>query len=604
MIAEVVSEPSHAGVPMLVWDASRGLRLRFFQRLLNQRPDRRGFIANPELECTEVTMGSGVEMPWADRLADDLKEVVDGLDDEIFIVDADYRLRFVNTAVRRRVASDSDLAPGGLCYRVLQGRDAPCSAPLWDCPLQTALRSFKPASLIHSAARADIPVSSSHTEIILYPLQAHPGSPAAAVELRRDVTAERELEAQVLRRHHQLLALNRISSAASGLGDLDAILEVALDTVLETTGGTIGGILLLDERTQKLHHRVQRGLSARFAEELQLSVGEGIAGKVALSGEPMLVQDVSEDTRTARRDLVGAEGLRGLVCVPIKAKNAVLGVIHVASHVPGQFTTEDMYLLGLIGNQLGTAIEQARLYEGISRASERYQTLLQHVLTAQESERKRIARELHDETSQMLTGLALHLQAIIEIASAGDANDTKIVGRLKKAHALAVETSIEITKLINDLRPTLLDSLGLAPAIQRYIETWLEPIGIDASVKTAFSNRLPSEIEVALFRITQEAINNIIKHAEAKHAMIDLECDAEKCTLRIHDDGKGFDTGEITRIDKRGRGVGVFSMKERVALVGGSCAIDSQPGQGTHITVEVPLPGSVKDAEDTSAGSG
>jgi signal transduction histidine kinase len=418
------------------------------------------------------------------------------------------------------------------------------------------------------------------------------------------VTAERELEAQSLRRRHQLLALNRISSAVSGLGDLDAILQVALDTVLEIINGTIGGILLLDEKDQRLRHRVHRGLSAKFAEDLQLRVGEGIVGEVALSGEPMLVRDVSEDKRTARRDLVSAEGLRGLVCVPLKAKNAVLGVMHVASHVPAQFTSEDMYLLDLIASQLGTAIEQARLCEGVSRASERYQALLQHVLTAQESERKRIARELHDETSQMLTGLALHLQAIIEIASVAEGGESQIVARLKKAHALTVETSLEITRLINDLRPTLLDSLGLAPAIQRYVETWLEPVGIDASVKTAFSNRLPSEVEVALFRITQEAINNIIRHSEARHAKINLECDAEKCTLRIHDDGVGFDTSEITRIDKRGRGVGVFSMKERVALVGGSCAIESQPGEGTHITVKVPLPGSVKDAEDTSAGSG
>jgi len=437
----------------------------------------------------------------------------------------------------------------------------------------------------------------------LHPLRAYAESPDAAVELRHDATAERELESQSLRRHHQLLALNRISGAVSGLGDLDTILQVALDTVLEIISGTIGGILLLDEKGQRLRHRVQRGLSTRFAEELQLTVGEGIAGEVALSGEPMLIRDVSEDKRTARRDLVTAEGLRGLVCVPLKAKNVVLGVLHVASHMPDQFTSEDMYLLGLIANQLGTAIEQARLYEAASRVSERYQALLQHVLTAQEGERKRIARELHDETSQMLTGLALHLQAITEIASTGG-SEADIVARLKKAHGLCVETSLEITRLINDLRPTLLDSLGLAPAIQRYIETWLEPVGIDASVKTAFSIRLPSEIEVALFRITQEAINNIIKHSEAKHAAIDLECDAEVCTLRIQDDGVGFDTGEITRIDKRGRGVGVFSMKERVALVGGSCTIQSRPGEGTQITVEVPLPGSVKDAEDTSASSG
>ncbi|MGB9880758.1 MAG: GAF domain-containing protein, partial [Anaerolineae bacterium] len=398
-------------------------------------------------------------------------------------------------------------------------------------------------------------------------------------------------------------ALNRISSAVSGLSHLDEILNVALDTVLEIIHGTIGGILLVDKKTQTLQYRVQRGLSAKFVEEMQLQVGEGIAGTVAKTGESILVKDISQDPRTARLELVSAEGLKGFISVPLKAKNEVVGVMNIASHMPGQFAKEDMYLLESIGYQLGTAIEQARLYERLRNASERYQKLLQHALTAQEEERKRIARELHDGTSQMLTGLALNLQAAMDLAEMNGIHDERIEERLKKAHALAVQTSIEVTKLINDLRPTLLDSLGLAPAIQRYAETWLQPKGINTSLRTRGHERLPSEVEVALFRITQEAINNIMKHSEAKNVLIDLECDGEKCVLRIEDDGKGFDVQEITKVEKTGRGVGLFGMKERVTLVGGSCTVQSQPGKGTVIISEVPLTGSRKDAEDQGAGS-
>ena len=535
-------------------------------------------------------------------LAADLAQFVDGLDDELFIVDAEYHIRFANAALQRRLPAEAGSLIGRLCYQALEGRATPCSAPLWDCLLQRVLQTRSPETITHPRSRPD--PASSCADYVKLTLHALKGPDA--LEVRRDVTAERELEAQALRRQHQLLALNRISSAVSGLEDLDAILNVGLDTVLEIIHGTIGGILLPDDPTQKLYHRVQRGLSARFTEELQLRPGEGIVGQVAQTGQPILLRDISEDPRTARPDLVGAEGLKAFVCAPLKAKNQVVGVMYIASYRPGQFTAEDTYLLNLIGDQLGTAIEQARLVEGLSRASERYQTLLQHVLTAQEGERKRIARELHDETSQMLTGLALHLQAVIEMTEMAEVKDTRIIERLKKAHALAVQTGIEITKLLNDLRPTLLDSLGLAPAIQRYVETWLQPIGIHASIQTRGSDRLPSEIEVALFRITQEAINNIVKHSEAKNARINLECDAHSCRLRIEDDGKGFDMREIARIDEHGRGVGVLSMQERVALVGGGCTVRSQPGQGTEIIVEVPLPvpGSVRDAEDTSAGGG
>jgi signal transduction histidine kinase len=111
-------------------------------------------------------------------------------------------------------------------------------------------------------------------------------------------------------------------------------------------------------------------------------------------------------------------------------------------------------------------------------------------------------------------------------------------------------------------------------------------------------------VEVALFRITQEAVNNIMKHAQAENVDINLQCDGEKCVLRIHDDGKGFDVERITRVDKTGRGVGLFGMKERVTLVGGKCAVESQPGQGTTIVSEVPYAGSNVDAKDPSPGSG
>jgi signal transduction histidine kinase len=533
-----------------------------------------------------------------------LLEIINSVEDAVLVIDREYRVKFVNSSLRHRMPQDVESPVGRYCYDVVEGRDGPCSAPLWNCPLENVVQSGSPATTTLPFHTTDTDVAASkYIKFTMYPVRDRDGNVTAAVCLRRDVTAERELETEILTRHHQLLALSRISSAVSGLWHLDEILNVALDTVLEIIHGTIGGILLLDERTQELHYQVQRGLSAKYAEEVRLPVGEGIAGTVAHTGEPLLLEDISKDPRTLHLDLVSAEGLKGFVSVPLRAKNEVVGVMNVASHMPGHFAKEDMYLLDSIGYQLGVAIEQAKLYERLSSATERYHSLLQHALTAQEEERKRIARELHDGTSQMLTGLALNLQAAMDIAEMTGIKEARMEERLKKARDLAVQTSIEVTKLINDLRPTLLDSLGLAPAIQRYVETWLHPKGISATVKTRGHERLPSEVEVALFRITQEAINNIMKHSEAKSVDIDLKCDGEKCVLRIKDDGKGFDVDEITKVEKTGRGVGLFGMKERVTLVGGSCTVQSQPGQGTTVISEVPLTGSATDAEDTSAGS-
>jgi len=528
-----------------------------------------------------------------------LEEVINSVEDELLVVDDRHRIKFVNSSLRRRLPDDAVSAIGRYCYEVVEGRDSPCCAPLWDCPLEKVIETGSPTTTTHACRTTDADVSvSKYIKFTMYPVRDQAGSVTAAVCLRRDVTAERELETAILTRHHQLLALSRISSAVSGLWHLDKILNVALDTVLEIIHGTIGGILLLDKRTQELHYEVQRGLSAKYAEDVRLKIGQGIAGTVADSGKPILLEDISKDRRTAHLDLVSAEGLKGFVSVPLRAKNEVVGVMNVASHLPGQFAKEDMYLLDSIGHQLGTAIEQAKLYERLSNARERYQSLLQHALTAQEEERKRIARELHDGTSQMLTGLALNLQAAMDVAEMSGIKNALMEERLKKAHSLAVQTSIEVTKLINDLRPTLLDSLGLAPAIQRYVETWLQPKGINATLKTRGHERLPPEVEVALFRITQEAINNIMKHSAAKNVAIDLQCDGEKCVLRIEDDGKGFDVEEITKVEKTGRGVGLFGMKERVTLVGGACTVQSEPGKGTTIISKVPLSGSTIDADD------
>jgi len=404
--------------------------------------------------------------------------------------------------------------------------------------------------------------------------------------------------------YQELLALSRVSAALSDLWDLDAILKVALDNVLTIMEGSIGGILLLDENTNTLTYRVYQGLSARFVREVSLEWGEGIAGSVAKNGKAVLLEDISQDSRVAYPDIVGAEGLKAFISVPLRAKDKVLGVINIASHTPRIFTKKDMYLLHSIGDQLGVAIEQTKLNERLRRATERYRQLARQTLEAQDEERKRIARELHDETSQALSGMALQMQALIDKAEISGKQDAELLSGLKKIQSMMVQINTETNRLIADLRPALLDTLGLIPAVRQYTENRLYPLNVSVSVIIrGLERNLPKEIEAVLFRFMQGAVGNIAQHSKAKSVSLILEYLEDALKLYIEDDGCGFDVSKITSIEESGRGRGVFGMKERIALLGGICSIESEPGHGTTVKAEVPLGQGDEHAEDTSTGS-
>jgi len=304
----------------------------------------------------------------------------------------------------------------------------------------------------------------------------------------------------------------------------------------------------------------------------------------------VIVGDISRDPRAFRRDLVSADGMQGLASVPLKVRGQVIGVIVVSSRKANRFDDDDVALLTSIGDYLGTAIEQSRLLENLAEAGRKYQSLLKHALTAQEQERKRIARELHDETSQAITSLTLNLQALAGVAEQKAIGDADFRQMLKTVQDYAVYVGNEIVKLMKELRPTLLDELGMPSAIQRYAKDSLQAKGINLNAQfSGVDHRFPQEVEVTLFRVAQGIIGNVLEHSEAKNAWVKLKCDDQQCTLQIRDDGKGFDTNQPAHISANGRGAGQMIMMERVDFVGGNYRIDSAPGQGTSVTVSVPI---------------
>jgi signal transduction histidine kinase len=401
-----------------------------------------------------------------------------------------------------------------------------------------------------------------------------------------------------------LVSLSRVSAAISSLTDLETVLRVGLNSVLSIMNGEIGGIMLIDEETRTLSYRVYHGLSDKYATEMRLRLGEGIAGKVAQSGRSTLLEDISLEPEAARLDLIGTEDLRAFISIPLRARERILGVMNVASHIPRRFTREDLHLLGSVGDQLGIAIEQAKLYEQLRKSRERYRQLARQILVAEEEERRRIARELHDETSQTMAGLALNLQTLLDMADMLGIQDAEFKSRLKKAHSLAIQTGTEVSRLIVNLRPGLLDTLGVVAAIRQYAESSLTPLNINISFEfEEMRSPLPPEVEVGLFRWAQQAIGNIAQHSQAKNATISMRPEGNELVLSISDDGKGFDVSQITGIEPTGRGAGLFGAKERVRLLGGECSIQSQLGQGTTATARIPMIGGITNAKDKSINS-
>jgi len=227
--------------------------------------------------------------------------------------------------------------------------------------------------------------------------------------------------------------------------------------------------------------------------------------------------------------------------------------------------------------------ELAKVNAQLREREEALEHLYEKVVGAQEDERKRIARELHDDTSQSLAALVMALDGAMTTLKAGGAP------RLEEAKALAVRTIEEVHRMILDLRPSVLDDLGLLSAIRWYAERHLVPRGV--SVRCEFEardRRLPAAFETAVFRVCQEAMSNVARHAQAESVLIQVSESEGALHIEFEDDGRGFDPEKVSQAHRRP--FGLMGIRERVDILGGSVRIDSAPGKGTRLHIEVPLP--------------
>jgi signal transduction histidine kinase len=408
----------------------------------------------------------------------------------------------------------------------------------------------------------------------------------------------RELEARVRQRTHELSALVESSHALTSTLDLDALFGILTQQAREVLPSAEGIVLfLLDGESPHLVVRSAYGFDAAQCVQLRFGTGEAIGGRVFETQKPVLLQtaaevdeaqaNLSEENQRHFLEAVGDRRVSSAAGVPLMAKGTRLGALVLYNFSrEAAFADSDMPVLQALADQAAAAIENAQLYAALQAKEAARTQLLEKVIEAQEEERQRVAREIHDELGQLLTRLSINLKMC---ESHVPAHLTEATQNLAATQTLVWQTIEEAHRLIVELRPTLLDELGLEAALREEMAQRLAPLGVETALSADGAlERLPAPVGITVFRIAQEAITNVARHAHARRASLSLRRGGGELQVLIQDDGVGLPADWGTRADGH-RPLGLLGMRERAALLGGTLTIEPCPPHGTRLFLRVPL---------------
>ena len=379
------------------------------------------------------------------------------------------------------------------------------------------------------------------------------------------------------------LLLDIIAATSSGPG-VEPMAAAVASMITAATGSDVCFVHVLDDTDRSL---TLAGATPPFDEQvgrIRIPLGSGVSGWVAEHREPVVIVDHKEaDPRYLPFAALRGEDFTSMASVPMQTEpGGLVGVLNVHTIDRRDFTPRDVELLLVIGRLIAGALHQARLHRQLSARERAHENFAEQVIAAQESERRRLAGDIHDGISQRLVGLTYRLDAAARFVD--DADHDAAAEQLEKARDLVDLTLAEARSAISGLRPPVLDDLGLAGGLASLASSIPE---VDLDLHLA-DDRLPEHIEVALYRIAQECAQNVVKHARALAATVSFAVRDGVATLEVTDNGVGFDAGSATTADPQ-MGYGMLSMAERADLVGGKLTVRSRPGSGTTVTVTVPL---------------
>jgi signal transduction histidine kinase/predicted hydrocarbon binding protein len=389
------------------------------------------------------------------------------------------------------------------------------------------------------------------------------------------VLAYQDLEQRVADRARELAALTDVMAAAGGSLELETVLQRSLAKVLEVMDSQVGAIHLLDETGVVLILAASQGVDGEVLDGIgRVSVGSGLAGWTIEQGQPLVVPRVADGLRPLLAVPAGADQV--YVGVPIRARGRVQGVLSIIGAAGREFSQREVALLASVADQVGTAVENAQLY----RKAEQLAVV---------RERERLARELHDSITQSLYSMTLLAEAGQRLARAGDLE--RVEGYLARLADVGQQALREMRLLVYELRPLVLKREGLIGALQQRLDAVERRAGVEARLLIEGRVELPAAVEEGLYRIAQEALNNALKHAAPTSVTVSVCTEGDQVTLEVMDNGCGFDAQ--TRLDVGG--MGLIGMRERADRLGGELTIRSRPGEGTTVTVSVPMPPWSKD---------
>ena len=391
----------------------------------------------------------------------------------------------------------------------------------------------------------------------------------------------------------ELALLRELIQAASSGPGVEPLAAAAARIITAATDSDVCFVHVLDDTERSL---TLAGATPPFDSEvgkIRLPLGQGISGWVASHRQPVVILDDKEsDPRYLPFQSLRGRDFTSMVSVPMETDpGGLVGVLNVHTVAQREFGDRDVELLLVIGRLIAGAMHQARLHRQLVARERAHENFVEQVIEAQELERRRLAGDIHDGISQRLVTLSYRLDAAAQAAKSID-DRSALTEQLDRARELADLTLQEARAAISGLRPPVLDDLGLSGGLASLARSIPQ-----VDVRTDLADvRLPDHIELALYRIAQECLQNVVKHARATEARLTFTVDSgdngDVARLEIVDDGVGFDTLEHPLGSDEMGGYGLLSMAERAEIVGGRLNIRSRPGSGTAVTATIPVPNS------------
>jgi nitrate/nitrite-specific signal transduction histidine kinase len=386
------------------------------------------------------------------------------------------------------------------------------------------------------------------------------------------------LEKKVAERTHELATLNAIAARVSSSLHLNEIMADALERIMELTGMEHGIAYRIavgqgeaantETDAEEAHLRVMafRGLPPTFAD-----LGDGLplrqsaAGIAGRRGEPVIWSLAELPTEGAVRDRIATLGVEQVIAIPLMAKGRLVGSLNLSTNQSRTYPPEQIAFLKTIGQQIGVAVENAHLYEQAEQ-------------TAVTAERGRLRRELHDAVTQTLFSANLIADVIPRIWKRDPEEGMKSLEELRELTRGALA---EMRTMLLEMRPESLERADIKSLLTQLADAFIGRVRVPVALDIQGSCELTQAVKIVFYRVAQEALNNIAKHSGARQVDLRLECQPDRMTLTVRDDGLGFDSNAITADH-----LGIAIMRERAGSIGASLKIESQPGQGTSVALD------------------